>query len=79
MFGFVFALMFAVFLAMLVLVGFGFVRHARTANKIFQLADRELDRRLAETRTAADVECVHCGSRVPTGTHCPNCGASLSG
>ena len=80
--GFVFALMLAVFLAMLVLVGWGFARHARTANKIFELTHRELDRRLAEAgkpTEAADLKCEHCGSQVPAGPVCPNCGARLTG
>jgi hypothetical protein len=72
-----FGLLSVVFIVMFVLVGVGFLRHARTANRIFDLAHRELDRRHAELERPAEVECAHCGSRVPHARDCPNCGAGL--
>ena len=72
-----FGLLTAVFVVMLVLVAVSFLRHARTANRIFDLAHRELDRRHADLDRPAEVECAHCGSRVPSTRHCPNCGAGL--
>lgn len=53
-------------------------------NKIFTLAERELDRKLqADPASSSDVEpaptvCSHCGSRVTAQVaQCPNCGAGI--
>lgn len=62
----------------------GFWRVRGMANKIFTLAEQEMERKLREgpatTEAAADpAVCSHCGSRVTTSVaQCPNCGAGLS-
>ena len=72
-----FGLLATVFVVMLVVFSVNFLRHARTANRIFDLAHRELDRRHAELDRPTEIDCAHCGSRVPSARHCPNCGAGL--
>ena len=61
----------------------GFQRTARMSNKLFEVVEQELDRRLSEPqgRGAASpgkVTCPHCGSVVSPSEKCPNCGASLT-
>ena len=64
--------------AVFVLVISGFIRHRNMAKKIFTLAERELDQRLAQGGEPQSVVCSHCGTRVSAGDDCPNCGASLA-
>ena len=61
-------------------------RMSRMVNKVFSLAEREMDRKLndpsAEDAAAAQPllsRCAHCGSNVSAGAPCPNCGAATSG
>ena len=61
-----------------------FFRIRGMANKVFTLAEQEMDRKLSEgpakpIAAVADPEvCSHCGSRVPAKiAQCPNCGAGL--
>lgn len=84
LFGTLFAVLFAMtFFSMFA----GFWRMRGMANKVFTLAEQELERKLREgpTTSAATTEaaadpavCSHCGSRVTVSvTQCPNCGAGL--
>lgn len=68
---------------------FGFWRMRGMTNKIFSLAERELERKLQEDPFATPVtsvagpgsmSCSHCGSRVVADVaQCPSCGAGLQG
>ena len=63
-------------------------RMSRMVNKVFSLAEREMDRKLKEPSAAAAADtaaaqprlsrCAHCGGNVPAGGPCPNCGAATS-
>ena len=62
----------------------GFWRMRGMANKVFTLAEQEMERKLREgpanaTEASPDPEvCLHCGSRVTAKiAQCPNCGAGL--
>ncbi|MBC7818452.1 MAG: hypothetical protein IAG10_16320 [Planctomycetaceae bacterium] len=62
----------------------GFWRMRGMANKVFTLAEQEMERKLREasatsTVTALDpAVCSHCGSRVTAKvSQCPSCGAGL--
>ena len=78
-----------VFVVVFITILSGFWRMRGMANKVFTLAEQEMERKLREgvssasativTEAAADPEvCSHCGSRVPTKVaQCPNCGAGL--
>ncbi len=57
-------------------------RISRMANKMFSLAEREMDRKINEASTiesevvsSRSAKCQHCGSAVAAGIQCPNCGA----
>lgn len=69
-----FSVFFAVVAGMIILgaiatfVMFGV--HLALFAKIFQHASRQLDRQNAK--------CAHCGTPVPIGGECPNCGATNS-
>lgn len=66
---------------------FGFWRMRGMTNKIFSLAERELERKLREGSSATpdtsekgsgSTSCSHCGSRVAADVaQCPSCGAGL--
>lgn len=66
----------------------GFWRMRGMTNKIFTMAEQELERQLRDgpAKSSAKAEaardssvCSHCGSRVTAGVaQCPNCGAGLS-
>lgn len=66
---------------------FGFWRMRGMTNKIFSLAERELERKLQEGSSATPVaseagsgsmSCSHCGCRVVADVaQCPSCGAGL--
>lgn len=67
---------------------FGFWRMRGVTNKIFSLAERELERKLregssdspvvSESAGSGSMSCSHCGSRVVADvTQCPSCGAGL--
>ncbi len=80
-----------VFLVMFVVVFFtiisGFWRMRGMANKVFTLAEQEMERKLREglsnptvgTKATSDPGvCSHCGSRLTANAvECRNCGASL--
>ena len=80
-----------VFLVMFVVVFFtiisGFWRMRGMANKVFTLAEQEMERKLREglsnpnaaTKATPDLGlCSHCGSRLTANTvECRNCGAGL--
>lgn len=73
-----------VFLGALFSIISGFWRMRGMANKVFTLAEQEMDRKLREgsakgTEATPDpAVCTHCGSRVTTQVaQCPNCGAGL--
>ena len=61
-----------------VIFGFTFFKTARFTNKVFDHAERELDRRASESKAPQHVVCNYCGSKVATGQQCSNCGAPLS-
>ena len=80
------------FLVVFVLVFFGVLftifsgvwRMRGMANKVFTLAEQEMERKLREgpatsAETAPDpAVCLHCGSRVTAKvSQCPSCGAGL--
>ena len=78
----------ALFLVLFVVTFFtvisGFWRMRGMANKVFTLAEQEIERKLREgsanTAEAAPepAACSHCGSRVTAKvSQCPNCGAGL--
>ncbi len=57
---------------------------SRMVNKMFTLAEREIDRKMQErdaipttARRVDKTQCAHCGSSVASEAQCPNCGASL--
>lgn len=61
-----------------------FWRMRGMANKVFTLAEQEMDRKLREGPAMASeatpdpAVCLHCGSRVTANvSQCPNCGAGL--
>lgn len=80
-----------VFLVLFVVVFFtilsGFWRMRGMANKVFTLAEQEMERKLREglsnpsaaTKATPDPEvCSHCGSRVmANAVECRNCGAAV--
>ena len=73
-----------VFLMVLVNILRSCFQTTHMVNKVFSLAERELDRKLQETSNAEPpaaqphpVQCHHCGSKVSAGAQCPNCGANL--
>ena len=78
----VFILIFAVGFASTIYAGF---RTSRMVNKVFSLAEQEVERQLKNptARGAASAQpeqtrCNHCGGKVAgTETQCPNCGAGL--
>ena len=62
----------------------GFWRMRGMANKVFTLAEQEMDRKLREgpetgsEATPDPAACLHCGSRVTAKvSQCPSCGAGL--
>ena len=59
----------------------GFWRMRGMANKVFTLAEQEMDRKLRAgpaTATPDSTVCAHCGSRMTAAVaQCPNCGAGL--
>lgn len=62
----------------------GFWRTRGMANKVFSLAEQEIERKLRDasatsTDAASDLTvCSHCGSRVTAQiVQCPSCGAGL--
>lgn len=62
----------------------GFWRMRGMANKVFTLAEQEMDRKLREGPTMASeatpdpAVCSHCGNRVTAKlSQCPSCGAGL--
>ena len=78
----------ALFLVLFVVTFFtvisGFWRMRGMANKVFTLAEQEIERKLREgsantAETASEpAACSHCGSRVTAKvSQCPNCGAGL--
>jgi rubrerythrin len=84
MFSIIGVVLMVVFLMVVVnIVRSGF-QTTRMVNKVFSLAEREIDRKLQETSNAEPraaqpqlVQCSHCGSQVSAGAQCPNCGANL--
>lgn len=73
-----------VFLGMFLSILLSGWRVSRMVNKVFTLAEREMDRKLSDPSSqspetnAAPAECSHCGRRVPTQAgQCPNCGATV--
>ena len=73
-----------IFAVVLISMIAGFLRMRGVANKVFTLAEKEMDRKLQAgsampTAAAADpAVCLHCGGRVPTNVaQCPNCGAGV--
>lgn len=54
-----------------------FVFQVKVFGKIFKIAEKEMDRRVAESEEPAKVECTHCGTMAERGNDCPNCGASV--
>jgi rubrerythrin len=63
----------------------GIWRTRSMANKIFTLAEQELERKLRDSPAAASAAsasqsaCSHCGNRITaTDAKCPSCGAGLS-
>lgn len=80
-----------IFLVVIMMIGFMFVstvvagfRTRSMVNKVFSLAEQEIDRKLHETVQSASASqpelncCEHCGGKVATiETQCPNCGAGL--
>ena len=85
MFSLVAVLFVVVFLVVFVSIVISGWRMSRMVNKVFTLAEREMDRKVNEP-AAADAaaaqtrlsRCAHCGSNVPAGEPCPNCGAATS-
>ena len=80
-FGVLFVLIFSVVLISMIA---GFLRMRGVANKVFTLAELEMDRKLqagsaTPTATADDpAVCLHCGGRVPASVaQCPNCGVGV--
>lgn len=84
-----FPLFVAVFILIFAVVFFsiiaGFWRMRGMANKVFTLAEREMERKLREGSANAEPQvvdpavCSHCGSRVTEKiAQCPNCGAGLA-
>jgi DNA-directed RNA polymerase subunit RPC12/RpoP len=74
-----------VFVLVFVTILSGFWRMRGMANKVFTLAEKELERKIREgsaTKTEATSNpavCSHCGSRITTTVaQCPNCGAGLA-
>ncbi len=82
--GFIFVVFFLVFgfvFVSTILAGF---RTTRMVNKVFSLAEQEIDRKLHETTSVTSTSqlelnrCEHCGGKVAAvETQCPNCGAGL--
>lgn len=81
-----------IFLVIILVFGFMFAstvmagfRTTRMVNKVFSLAEQEIDRKLHEATTSqaktaqSDLDrCEHCGRKVTaTESQCPNCGAGL--
>lgn len=73
-----------VFLIALTTIVSGFWRMRGMANKVFTLAEQEIERKLREgpTKTSdATLDqkmCSHCGRRLAANVaQCPNCGAGL--
>jgi hypothetical protein len=84
MFEVLFGIFILVFLTTFVSALTGFWRVRGMTNKIFTLAERELDRKLQEGPTGSSrsepeaTTCSHCGSRLTAQVdQCPNCGAGL--
>ena len=85
MFDLIFFLFPILFVAVLIMVVAGFVRHARFASRVFDLAERELEQRsrlhaqspsvTAESSTPR--RCTHCNSPVAATGMYPSCGAPL--
>lgn len=84
-FGVLFMIVFVlVFLGVFLTIITQFWRMRGMANKVFTLAEQEMDRKLRAgsakgTEAIPDpAVCSHCGSRVTTQVaQCPNCGAGL--
>ena len=84
-----FEILFVLFVVIFVMAFFtiiaGFWRMRGMANKVFSLAEQEMERKLREG-SATDAEsprepavCSHCGGRVTAQvSQCPSCGAGLS-
>ena len=53
-----------------------FVFQAKVVGKVFKIATKELDRRVADSEEPEKVECEHCGTLATPGEDCSNCGAS---
>lgn len=84
MFEVLFGIFILVFIATFFSAITGFWRVRGMTNKIFTLAERELDRKLQEgpanpSRTEPETAiCSHCGSRLTAQVdQCPNCGAGI--
>ncbi|HBP20222.1 MAG TPA: hypothetical protein DEA08_20835 [Planctomycetes bacterium] len=54
----------------------GFRRTSRMHDKIFDLAERQIDRQL-EQSGAGPRRCEYCEATVPSGGKCENCGAPV--
>ena len=80
MFGLFIGLFVLVFLASFAtIIGAGW-RTSRMVNKVFSLAEQQIDVKLKESAASAQPQqsrCEHCGSNVPAGIPCPNCGARI--
>ena len=74
MFSVAFTLIFLTSIAIFAFVAYAIFRQRKTINKIFNAAEREIDRALNDDGPAL-ATCGHCGSRVPAGKDCPQCGA----
>lgn len=74
-----FDVVFLVAVGIIILSATSFFRHRRRVGRIFDLAEREIERdfRRREASAPAQVECSHCGNRGPAGEDCPSCGARL--
>ncbi len=84
-FGVLFMVVFVVmFLGVFLMIFTQFWRMRGMTNKVFTLAEQEMERKLREgpakgtEATPNSAACTHCGSRVPAQVaQCPNCGAGL--
>lgn len=77
MFGIMMVLFFVVFGIIMASTVFGFWSTARLSGKIFQVVERELDRKISGA-SETKLSCAHCGSMITATDKCPNCGAGIA-
>ena len=71
-----FVLFFVIFAAAAFAIFRGFRRTSRLHGKIFDLAERQIDRQLEQAKTGPR-RCEYCDATVVSGAKCDNCGAPV--